>query len=263
MNKKVVLTIVILVLLVLALGGYIAYDKIYLQYFNEESAKTVINDVPIDVNDLFETGIVIEKLDRAYGDSNSTYFGYLYELPKRLSKVSELETGQLLYAAMYDDMICSDTEQYISESKVKSNLNNLFGTNAKYKAGTVTAGTSYIFNYDETTKLYTYKIPAPTSAYAPAYIARNISTTIENDTILVTRKVFYVEYELSGDGKTYSRANIYKARDKKEKLITLNLKNGVLSVDEVFAKTASKMKTYLYTFNLDVNGYKLYSIERK
>ena len=40
MNKKVIITIVILVLLVIGLGGYIAYDKIYLNYFNEESAKT-------------------------------------------------------------------------------------------------------------------------------------------------------------------------------------------------------------------------------
>ena len=46
-------------------------------------------------------------------------------------------------------------------------------------------------------------------------------------------------------------------------IITLLLKNGLLSVDEVFAKTSSKMNTYIYTFTEDVGGYKLYQIERK
>ena len=97
MNKKAIITIIILVLLVLGLGGYLAYDKIYLKFFDEESAKTTINDVTLDVNDLFDIGTVLNKIDNAYGDSNSTYFGYIYELPKRVNKISELGTDELVY----------------------------------------------------------------------------------------------------------------------------------------------------------------------
>lgn len=262
MNKKVVFTIIILVLLVIGLGGYLAYDKIYLQYFNEETAMTMIDDVNVDVNDLFEVGNVLDKLDRAYSDSNSTYFGYPYELKKRVNKVSELELNALIYASVYDNLLFTNTQQTIHESLVKKNLNKMFTSSVKYVGSTVTAGTSYILNYDEATKLYSYTIPATANVYAPTYIAVNTSTTVEEDKVLVTRKVFYVEYE-SLNGKDYTQAVIYKARDKKTKLITLKLKNGTLSTEEVIAKTGSKMNSFIYTFTLDEDGYKLYSIERK
>ena len=262
MNKKVVITIVILVLLVLGLGGYLAYDKIYLKFFNEESTKTTINEVSLDVNDLFEVGVALNKLDNAYGDSNSTYFGYIYELKKRVNKVSELGQNELTYAAIHNEIIKSGLEQKLSDTKVKNNMNELFGSNSKYKPTSIVAGTSYIFNYDEINKTYTYNIPVATTSYLPTYIAKNISTKVEDDKIIVTRKVFYVEYESTSDG-IYNRASIYKTRDKNNKLITVSLKNGVLSTEEVFAKTASKMNTYIYTFSEDVEGYKLYQIERK
>ena len=262
MNKKVIITIVILVLLVIGLGGYIAYDKIYLNYFNEESAKTTINEVTLDVNDLFEVGKVLEKLDNAYGDNNSTYFGYLYDLKKRVNKVSELGKDELTYAAIHDEIIFSGTEQKLPATKVKNNMNEMFGSNTKYNEATITAGTSYIFNYDDVTKSYIYTVPVLTTIYSPTYIVRNISTSVEDGKIIITRKAFYVEYERSGDG-TYTSATIYKSKNKNNKLITLSLKNGLLSVDEVFAKTSSKMNTYIYTFTEDVGGYKLYQIERK
>lgn len=262
MNKKVVITIVILVLLVLGLGGYLAYDKIYLKFFNEESTKTTINEVSLDVNDLFEVGVALNKLDNAYGDSNSTYFGYIYELKKRVNKVSELGQNELTYAAIHNEIIKSGLGQKLSDTKVKNNMNELFGSNSKYKPTSIVAGTSYIFNYDDVTKSYIYAIPAPTTIYSPTYIVRNISTSVEDGKIIITRKAFYVEYEQSGDG-TYTSATIYKSKNKSNKLITLSLKNGLLSVDEVFAKTSSKMNTYIYTFTEDVGGYKLYQIERK
>lgn len=262
MNKKVVVTIIILILLVLALGGYLVYDKIYLKFFNEEVAMTTINDVTLDVNDLFEVGTTLNKLDKAYGDSNSTYFGYIYELNKKVNKVSELGKEELIYAAIHDEIVKSNTEQKIPEAEVKNNIKQLFGSNIKYQPVNIKAGTTYIFNYDENTKSYLYNIPTTPSSYIPTYITKNISTSVEDGRIIVTRKAFYVEYEVGKDG-TYNRANIYRAKDKKNKLITLTLKNGVLNADEVFAKTASKMNTYLYTFNVDANGYKLYQIERK
>lgn len=262
MNKKAIITIIILVLLVLGLGGYLAYDKIYLKFFDEESAKTTINDVTLDVNDLFDIGTVLNKIDNAYGDSNSTYFGYIYELPKRVNKISELGTDELVYVAIHDEIIYSSAEQKLPEATVKNNMNKMFGSYAKFTPSSITAGTSYIFNYDEAIKAYKYTIPTPNDFYAPTYITKNTSTSVEDGQIIVTRKVFYVEYEAAGDG-TYNRANIYKSSDKKDKLITLSLKNGVLSIDEVFAKTSSKMNTYIYTFEEDVNGYKLYKIERK
>ena len=263
MNKKAVITIIILVLLVLGLGGYLAYDKIYLQYFNEESARTMINDVSVDVNELFEAGGILDKLDRAYGDSNSTYFGYIYSLDKRYSKISELDINPLLYAAMYDNMVCNGTAQKMPETLVKSNLNKMFGSQVKYKGSTVTAGTSYIFNYDDATKSYTYTIPYAVNPYAPTYKAANVSTTVEEGKVIVTRRAFYVEFENSGTGTEYTRAIIYKSQDKKNKLLTLQLKNGVLNTDEVLAKTGSKMTTYIYTFTEESEGYKLYSVERK
>ena len=263
MNKKAILTIVILVLMVLGLGGYLVYDKIYLQFFDEENAKTIINDVTVDVNDLFDTGIIIDKLDRAFGDSNSTYFGYVYEFKKRVAKVSEMDKNQLMYAAVYDDVIASSTEQRMPESLVKSNLNKMFGSYAKYEGNNIVAGTNFILNYDETNKLYTYTISNTKNPYLPTYKAKNTSTKIEEDKILVTRKVFYVEYESTTGDANYNRASIYKSRDKRNKVLTLNLKNGVLSTDEVLAKAGSKLTSYIYTFDKDKDGYILYSIERK
>ena len=79
-NKKTIILIIILVLLVLGLGGYIAYDKFILNKEKETEYITVINDVSIDVNKLYKVG---EILRVAEGDLKVTDCVSDYECPRK------------------------------------------------------------------------------------------------------------------------------------------------------------------------------------
>ena len=92
----------------------------------------------------------------------------------------------------------------------------------------------------------------------------NQSTSLAEDSIIVKRKVFYVEYLNNASGTDITEAAIFTSSDKKTQVATIPLRNGVLNKKEVISKYSSKLNTYKYTFKQSSDGnYTFYSIEKE
>ena len=261
-KKTPVALIVILVLIILGLGGYIAIDKLILSKRHEE-VKTimVIDDVNIDLDALYQIGNSLTKFDKAFNDYNSSYFGYLYTGENRIL-ASKFDNGAALFAAMYDDMVGASTAQYLIGGNVKKNFERIFGKNLAYKPGAVNAGKSFNIVYNEGNGNFSYIAPTMSDVYTSKYVIRNIKTELKDDMVMITRRIFFVEYK--GSGTDITAADIY-TNHKKTKLIgTLNLRNNILSEEEVFAKYGSRLDKYVFTFkqNNTSDDYCFYSIEK-
>ena len=260
-KKPFVITIVILVLLVLGLGGYIVYDKILLTK-SKNQTKTVIDDVSIDLNSLYQIGETLNKLDLAFNSSDSTYFGYIYKTKKL--RASNFDNGAALYATIRSDFVESNSIQYLIGGDVKSKFEKIFGKNLKYTASNVSAGGNYKIVYNTDSDTYAYIAPSAYEDYAPGYISYNTQTKLEEDKIIVSRKVFYVEYSGASGSSEITKATIFKDSQKQKMLGTVNLRNNILSVTEVISKYASGMNQYDFTFVLNKgNEYNLDLIELK
>lgn len=263
-ERKRPVAIIILLIIILGLAGYIAVDKLFLSK-TEEDVRTVvtINDTNIDLDNLYQIGNTLTKLDKAYNDTNSNYFGYLYKVDKKLL-ASKFDNGAALFAAMYDDMVGTSSSQYLIGGNVKKSFEKIFGENLAYKPSNVNAGKSYNIIYNEGNGNFTYIAPTMTNVYAEGYVVKDLKTELEDDKVMITRRVFYVEYK-SGEGTNdITQATIYTNHDKKKLVGTLNLRNNVLSEEEVLGKYGSKLDKYVYTFkqNSKTTDYSFYMIEK-
>ena len=252
--------IIFLIAIIVLLGGYIALDKLVLSKRNV-SNKTVVDEISIDLNVLYKIGETLDKFDRAYNDSNSNYFGYLYKQDKLLAK--KFDNGAALFATIHDDLVGTNTAQYLVGAKVKSNFEKIFGKNLVYSPNTIKAGGNYNIIYNSTNSTFTYTAPTVANAYPSGYITVNVNTQIEEDKILVKRRVFFVEYNSTG-GADVTKANIYTNANKSKLVGEINLRNNVLSEEEVLAKYGSRFNEYLFTFKQNDNNenYSFYSIEK-
>ncbi len=254
-NKKgFIITIVILSIIIIGLSSFIVYDKKLFMPKKEET-KTVINDVSIDLNALYQIGNTLNYLDNAFNDPNSNYFGYLYRV-KRLN-VEKMDMGAAIYASIYNELIESNTLQAIPEKKVKSNFEKMFGTSLSYSSTEVNSGEYYKIVYDPINKNYNYIVPVKNNYPTAGYITKNIKTSLEDNTVVVKRKVFYVEYTLD-----YNTAIIYKAADKQQKLGEINIANKELSSNEIISKYGSSLYTYEVTFEQKREDYIFSKIEQ-
>ena len=75
-NKKFVVAIVILSLLLLAAVGFIGYDKFLKK--QDESIKTVIDGNELDLNVFHKIGDVLNNLDNAFNDTFTTRKAVVY-----------------------------------------------------------------------------------------------------------------------------------------------------------------------------------------
>ena len=254
-NKKgFVITIIILVLLLLGTVGYIVYDKYFVKVEEEKEYITVINDVSIDINKLYKVGEILNKLDKAFSINDSTYFGYIYNNKKL--EVKDFDKNAAIYASIYSDLVRSNTEQTISNDIVKNKYESIFGKLLDYKPSSLELGENIKVEYDETNQTYKYTASITNNDHNSEYLTRNIKTRLKDDLVIITRKVFYVEY--SG-----TNAIIYTDSTRTSSVGTVKLKNGEVSLQEVTGKYGSKLNTYEYTFKLGSDDeYSLYKIER-
>ncbi len=253
-NKKpFIITIVILVLLVLALGSFIVFDKFVLNK-QEEEKLTTIQDVEINLNAMYQISDTLNRLDSAFNDTHSAYLGYIYT-DKELS-VKKFDPAAALFVAMKDDMIDTNTNQLLPNAQIKKNFESIFGDSLVYTPSSIDAGDFYKVMYDPNNKVYAYTLAPTKQNYAPGYITYNVKTLLEKDQVNVTRKVFYVEYI-----ENNTKANIYKHANKAQLIGTLKLRNGILDLKELTGKYASKMHTYRYVFKQNsADDYSLSSI---
>lgn len=254
-NKKgLIITIIILILISLASIGYIVYDKFFAKSEEDKEYITVIKDSSIDVNRLYQVGEILNTFDKTFSINDSKYFGYIYNSP--IIEVRDFDKNAAIYTSMYSDLIRSNTEQSISNERIKNKYEKIFGKTLKYKPSDIELGENIKIEYDTTNKIYKYKAAITNNDHKNEYLARNIKTTIQDDLVIVTRKVFYVEYN-------NTTANIYTNSSKSTKVGDVTLKNGEVSLKEITGKYGSKLNTYEVTFKLGSDDeYNFYKIER-
>lgn len=258
-NKKpYVITIIILIVLILGLGGYIAYDKLIIK---EDEAKviTVVDDVNINLNAFYQVSSTLERLDKAFNNSNSNYYGYIYK-NKKLN-IKNFDKYAALYASISSEVIPSNVNQTIAGDRLKSNYIAMFGSELKYNPEEFNINETVKVNYDKTNDMYSYTMPVNTDVYKSGYITKSVKTILDEDKIIVTRKVFYVEY--NGKGAETSSAAIYTNHNKDRKLGDVTLKDGQANIKEVISKYGSRLSTFEYIFikNTD-EDYSLTKIEK-
>ncbi len=254
-NKKgFIITIVILSFIAVGTIGYIVYDKFIKNNDSEEEYVNVINDVSIDINKMYNVGDILNKFDKAFSTNDSKYLGYIYNT--KILEVKDFDKNAAIFASMYSDLVRSNTEQTISNEIIKNKYEKIFGKTLQYKPSSLDLGENINVEYDATNKLYKYKASVTNNDHKSEYLARNIKTKLKDDLVIVTRKVFYVDY--SGIS-----AIIYTNSNKTTRVGTVKLKDGEVSLEEVTGKYGSKLNTYEITFKLGSSDeYNFYKIER-
>lgn len=253
-RKPLIITIIVLAIIVVALGGFIALDKLVINK-KEEQKLTTIKNAEIDLNAMYQIGEILNRMDHTFNDTNSSYLGYIYNLKKLEAK--KFDPSAALFVAIHDDMIPSNTNLQLLGGYVKNNFENIFGKAIAYEPKSIDSG-NYKIAYDEVTNTYSYTLAPADNSYKPKLISYNVKTIIEGEYVIVTRKVFYVEYP------NQTSVNVYKTWDKQNLIGTLKLKNGILNEEEIVGKFGSKLGTYSYKFIQNAaDNYTFYSIERE
>ena len=254
-NKKgFVITIIILILLLLGTSGYIVYDKFFTKVEEEKEYITVINDVSIDVNKLYKVGNILNAFDKTFAINDSKYFGYIYNV--KILEARDFDKKIATYVSIYPEIIKSNTEQTISNAKIKNRYEYIFGKLLEYNPGSLDVGENIKIEYDETNKEYKYIAAITNNDHKNEYLAKNIKTKLKDDSVVITRKIVYAEY-------TDSKATIYTDSTKNTKLGIVKLQDGEVSLEEVIGKYGSKLNTYEITFKLGSDDeYNFYKIER-
>ena len=116
-NKKFIITIIILVVIILGLGGFIAVDKLVLNK-KEEKITTQVGDVQLNLTAFEHINDTIDLFNRAFNDPNSKYYGYLYT--KREINVSNFDKSAAIYVSMYDSFIDTTVPLAIPGGVVKT-----------------------------------------------------------------------------------------------------------------------------------------------
>ena len=259
-NRKYVITIILLIVIILGLAGFIALDKMVLNK-KEDDSITQIGDVDINLNVFEHISDTLTTLNRAYNDPQSNYFGYLYS--KKEINLNNYDKSAALFAAIYDDLAGTNTNQIIPAGIVKSKYEDLFGKKLSYNPASVAAGNTYNIIYDKPSDSYVYIYPITYNTYSPEFVEKTIKTIYDGETIKIQRKVFYVEYVVPASGQPVTQANIYTSKDKTQLIKTVDLKENVIKVDEIIAKYSSKIPIYTYTFKQkSAERYEFYSIEK-
>ena len=258
--KKIIITITVLVLLVLGLGGFIVYDK-FLKPKKEDSILTTIDNVSVNLSAFYQIGETLDKLDLAFNEPTSPYFGYIYNIKKITSQ--NMDKGAAIYASIRSDLIENGVLATVPEDRAKGIYTKMFGSGLKYDATKLKENNWYKFSYNANTLSYDYIASPIPKSYAKGYISMDAKTLLEQDKVTVTRKIVFIEYG-SDNNTTINIANLYKNEQAESFLGKVVLKNGLISEKEVLSKYASKLQTFIYTFEKDKNDiYNLVRIEKQ
>lgn len=262
-NKRgSILGYLFLILIILGLAGYIVYDKDLLHLKNEEKSATTEkkNEVKIDYNTLYQIGNTLDYLDAAFNEVGTSFTGYIYKEKKLLA--SKFSNEAAVYSAIRRDLIASNTRQILANGTVKINFESMYGNYLSYNPKDISTGNSSFISYSPTTTSYSYILPLKTNIYVPRYHTKTVKTETKNDDILVTRKLYYIEYVVNANGVA-TQANVYKDANKKETIGQIDLRDGSLNDKEVLDKFSSKFNTFIYHFKRKKDdNYSFYSIER-
>ena len=106
-NKKFIVTIIILIIIIAGLGGFIAVDKLVLNKKEQEEKTTQVGDVEVNLTVFEHINDTLTLFNKAFNDSNSKFFGYLYT--KREINTSNFDKSAAIYVSMYNNFITTNT----------------------------------------------------------------------------------------------------------------------------------------------------------
>ena len=260
-NKKgVIIGYVVLILLVLLFGGFIVYDKIILRVKEDTPQLVTIGEVQINPDVFYQINNTLKKFDRAFNYEDSPFYAYIYKNDKL--NVKDFDPSIALYATMRDRMVANLEGKIIPESVVKKDFEEMFGDKLKYEQKDIKSGDNHNIVYDKT-KGYTYACNNVVEPYSPGIVTIDTKTVVEDETVTVTRKVFYVEYTANESG-VVTLATIYSDYSKKNKLGNVDVIKKGINTEEILGKFSSKISTYNLIFkeNNKNTKYGIYKIER-
>ena len=104
--------IIVLLLCCLGLGGYIVYTKFFVkeEVYIEEDTSKALEQVQIDGSSLLEIEDIINTFEYAYNDSESKYFGYIYN-SKEITAI-DYKPSDISAGTGYDILYDSNTNYY-------------------------------------------------------------------------------------------------------------------------------------------------------
>jgi len=260
-NKKgVIIGFILLILVILGLLGYIVVDKFVFVKKTDKPSTVIIGDKEVKPESFYQIYNVLTKFDRAFNYEDSSFYGYVYK-SKKLD-ASEFSMDAAIYATIRNEMTATTEARTIPESLVKNHFDAIFGDNLKYEATEIPKGDNHLILYNQDTG-YAYISNNVVGAYTSGIQTINNRTSVEEGAIIVTRKVFYVEY-IANESGVVTTAAIYNDMNKQKLLGKLNVSKKGLNEEEILGKYSSKLSTYNFIFkeNSKNSNVALYRIEK-
>ena len=257
-NKKWIITIIILVLLVLGLGGFIVYDKI----LKKEETRIIIDNKSVNITSFYDIEKEMALLDKTYNNPASSFYGDLYENRDVLAK--EIEMPKIIYTAINGIVDNNAQNRVIKGSAVKNSIKRIFSKQVVYKPTAISVSKQLTISYDEKADTYTYTNNTTASTSDEGIKLYTTNTELKGSYALVKRKLFAYEYKKDESGTINKSVVIYKDKNKNTKIATLQLKDGELNEKEIIAKYGSRLSTYVYSFKEESqDNYRFYSIVKE
>ncbi len=279
-NKGLIITVVILALMVLGLGGYIAYDK----FFSENDKKIVdkeeekkISVEVLEIDSDLVTGLVypIYNFD-IDGDD------YLYR-PDWIYKditLADLSRDDMMFsAAHYARFIEDETGNYGADSYVylasdiKKSFAEIFGPDTVYTDGSLLTTVCGLINYfEETENVYIAMYSCGETLYQTEFDNEILLYKAEKEGDYIYTYWYVQPYLFESEGGNYYFFDKYIAYDDFEKdsndnIIIAGYKDKSITEEEMNSKFAELVEngeaaTYKYTFKKQSDGnYYFYSGE--
>ena len=249
--------IIVLLLCCLGLGGYIVYTKFFVKeetYIEEDTSKA-LEQVQIDGSSLLEVEDIINTFEYAFNDSDSKYFGYIYNNKEITAKSFDKKAA--IFACLYKDLKESNNVSYVANNTVKSRYRDIFGLGIDYKPSDISAGTGYDILYDTNTNYYSYQRIGNGGYFYPTYVTFNDSSVISNEQIEITKRVGYLEYTAN-----HMNIDIYADSKKNDVVGAMSVTDGAFNPSELEGKFKSSLAKYKYTFVKEKDKFIFDSIVR-
>lgn len=259
-KKPLLIAFIVLGVIILALVGYIVIDRMFF-HKEDESSTIILDDVSLDISVLYNIEDTLNNFDRAFNYEDSSFYGYIYKSKKLSSK--DFDSQAAIYAAMRTSMTNTQEARYIPEVNIKAEFNKMYGKNVTYTPSNIAAGDNYVINYEAEAKRYAYIATEAAKAFKSGIMTINTKTKIAEETVIVTRKVFYVEY-VADEAGNVTTAIIYNDMNKKQNLGKVSVVKKAVDPEEVIGKYGSKLSTYDFVFkeNSKDTNYSFYSVEK-
>ncbi len=250
--------IFILIIIIACLLGII----ISLNNKNKINKEKVVENIDFNIEGFYQIGEDLKLFDIAYDDSYSDYFGYLYS--SDLIEAKDFDIKAALYLVLYKELNHDGEYTNISSLEVEKDFYKIFGNNLKYQPMSFEAGRVFKFNYNEESNSYEFNSPGVGGVYFPEIHLKNISSVATEDSVIISRKMFYLEYVSNNSGTDLTKVDIYKNIDKKEKIGTMTINEQGVDEEKIFKKYNDKLDIYNFTFTKSDDGnYYFNKVERE